>query len=103
ALQDTICSALEAQDGKERFREDQWERPGGGGGKARVLAGGAVFEKAGVNTSVVHGELPEALAKKMNVERAEFFAAGISLVIHPFSPRVPTVHANFRYFEQSNG
>jgi coproporphyrinogen III oxidase len=102
-LQDRICAAIEEQDGRAMFLEDEWERPGGGGGITRVMADGGVFEKAGVNTSEVWGELPEALAKRMNVDRAEFFATGISLVIHPLSPRVPTVHANFRYFEQSNG
>jgi coproporphyrinogen III oxidase len=103
SLQDQICGAIEEQDGSARFQEDKWERAGGGGGITRVIADGAIFEKGGVNTSVVHGQLPETLARRMNVERAEFFAAGISLVIHPRSPRVPTVHANYRYFEQSNG
>ncbi|MEO5930706.1 MAG: oxygen-dependent coproporphyrinogen oxidase [Candidatus Kapaibacterium sp.] len=102
-LQDSICEAIETLDGAARFREDRWERPGGGGGFARVITDGAVFEKGGVNTSEVHGELPAKLAERMGVERAEFFATGISLVLHPISPRVPTVHANFRYFEQSNG
>jgi coproporphyrinogen III oxidase len=103
ALQERICAALEEQDGKATFKEDRWERPGGGGGKSRVISDGALFEKGGVNTSVVHGELPAKMAEKMNVERAEFFATGISLVIHPSSPRIPTVHANYRYFELSNG
>ncbi|MEP7218472.1 MAG: oxygen-dependent coproporphyrinogen oxidase [Bacteroidota bacterium] len=102
-LQDSICTAIETLDGAAQFREDRWERPGGGGGFARVITDGAVFEKGGVNTSEVHGELPAKLAERMGVERAEFFATGISLVLHPISPRVPTVHANFRYFEQSNG
>jgi coproporphyrinogen III oxidase len=102
-LQDRICSALEAADGVGRFREDAWERPGGGGGRTRVIADGALFEKGGVNTSVVHGELPAKLAERMGVDDARFFATGISLVIHPRSPRIPTVHANYRYFEQSNG
>ncbi|MBS1911639.1 MAG: oxygen-dependent coproporphyrinogen oxidase [Bacteroidetes bacterium] len=102
-LQDRICSALELADGRARFHEDRWERPGGGGGWARVISGGKVFEKGGVNVSTVHGQLPEKLAARMGIERADFFATGISLVIHPASPRVPTVHANFRYFEQSNG
>jgi len=102
-LQERICVALERLDGKARFQEEHWERPGGGGGRSRVITDGAIFEKGGVNTSQVHGELPEKLAQRMGVEQAEFFATGISLVIHPTSPRVPTVHANFRYFEQSNG
>lgn len=98
-LQDEICTALENIDGKASFREDRWERPGGGGGKSRVIADGNVFEKGGVNTSVVHGELPELMAKQFGVGQAQFMACGISLVIHPVNPFVPTVHANFRYFE----
>jgi coproporphyrinogen III oxidase len=103
SLQDTICTAIEAEDGGARFHEDRWDRPGGGGGQARVIAEGKVFEKGGVNVSAVFGELPAKLAEKMGVDRADFFATGISLVLHPFSPRVPTVHANYRYFEMSNG
>jgi coproporphyrinogen III oxidase len=98
-LQDEICGALEAIDGKASFREDRWERPGGGGGKTRVIAEGTVFEKGGVNTSVVHGALPEAMAQQFKVNDSQFMACGISLVIHPLNPFVPTVHANFRYFE----
>ncbi len=99
-LQEEICAALEAQDGSVRFREDLWQRPGGGGGRTRVLEGGDVFEKAGVNISAVHGELDEAFAKRLGGEGRQFFAAGLSLVIHPRNPLVPTTHANFRYFEQ---
>ncbi|WP_343690341.1 oxygen-dependent coproporphyrinogen oxidase [Chitinophaga sp.] len=98
-LQDDICTALENIDGKATFREDRWERPGGGGGKTRVIADGNVFEKGGVNTSVVEGELPEVMAKQFGVTEAQFMACGISLVIHPLNPYVPTVHANWRYFE----
>lgn len=99
ALQDDICCALEEIDGKAKFHEDLWERPGGGGGRSRVLSNGNVFEKAGVSTSIVHGEMPEALKKNMKTEGHSFFACGISLVIHPENPMVPTTHANFRYFE----
>ncbi len=102
-LQDRICAAIEEIDGDGRFTEDRWERPGGGGGRSRVIADGAVFEKGGVNTSAVHGDLPAKIAERFKVEAAQFFATGISLVLHPRSPRVPTVHANFRYFETSNG
>lgn len=98
-LQDKICAALEKTDGKATFLEDRWERPGGGGGKTRVIANGNVFEKGGVNTSVVHGELPEAMAQQFGVTNSQFMACGISLVLHPVNPFVPTVHANFRYFE----
>lgn len=98
-LQDQICGAIEAQDGRARFREDQWQRAAGGGGKTRVIADGLVFEKGGVNTSVVHGELPELIRERFGVEQGYFMAAGLSLVIHPVNPHVPTVHANYRYFE----
>lgn len=99
SLQDEICTALEDIDGKATFREDRWERPGGGGGRSRVIADGAVFEKGGVNTSIVHGALPEVMAQQFGVQDSQFMACGISLVIHPLNPFVPTVHANFRYFE----
>ncbi|MDQ3264487.1 MAG: oxygen-dependent coproporphyrinogen oxidase [Myxococcota bacterium] len=95
-----ICEALERLDGSQRFREDRWERAGGGGGQARVLEEGAVFEKAGVNTSVVFGELPEAFARRLQGEGTTFWAGGISLVLHPRNPMVPTVHANFRFIQQ---
>ncbi|MDX1590811.1 MAG: oxygen-dependent coproporphyrinogen oxidase [Balneolaceae bacterium] len=98
-LQDEICTALEEIDGKETFREDLWEREGGGGGRTRVIEKGDVFEKGGVNVSTVHGELPDPIKKHFNVEEGWFWAGGISLVIHPESPMIPTVHANFRLFE----
>jgi coproporphyrinogen III oxidase len=94
-LQDRICAALEELDGT-RFREDRWDRPGGGGGRSRVLAEGGVFEKAGVNFSDVHGEFSEEFARQVPGEGRQFTACGISLVLHPRSPLVPTVHANFR-------
>src|SRR5437763_543033 len=96
-LQDRICAALEQLDGSGRFREDLWQREGGGGGRTRVLAEGAVFEKAGVNFSEVHGEMSEEFAKQVPGEGRTFYATGISLVLHPRNPLVPTVHANFRY------
>ena len=99
SLQDAICAGLEAADGKAKFIEDKWERPEGGGGKTRVIANGAVFEKGGVNTSVVHGALPAAMQQAFSVQESNFFACGLSLVIHPRNPYVPTVHANWRYFE----
>ncbi len=98
-LQDTITTALEKVDGKAAFKEDLWERAEGGGGRTRVIQNGAVFEKGGVNISAVHGELPESLQKHFNVSHGNFFACGLSLVLHPVSPMVPTVHANWRYFE----
>jgi coproporphyrinogen III oxidase len=98
-LQDAICTALERVDDKAAFKEDKWEREEGGGGKTRVIANGAVFEKGGVNTSVVHGPLPLAMQQNFGVGESNFFACGLSLVIHPLNPYVPTVHANWRYFE----
>ena len=97
ALQKRICRALEDFEDEKTFSSDDWEREGGGGGLARILEGD-VFEKAGVNTSTVHGELPARMARALEVEQAPFFATGLSLVIHPRSPHVPSVHANFRYF-----
>jgi coproporphyrinogen III oxidase len=99
-LQDRICSAMEAEDGGEPFREDAWERPGGGGGRTRVLEEGAVFEKAGINFSHVHGEAlpPSATAQRPELAGRGFQAMGVSLVIHPRNPYVPTSHANVRFF-----
>jgi coproporphyrinogen III oxidase len=95
-LQSIICDAVEKLDGGMKFRSDRWDRPGGGGGLSRVLEGGAVFEKAGVNWSDVEGELPEDMAAHMPGTGRAFRASGISLVLHPRSPMVPTTHANFR-------
>lgn len=98
-LQDQITQKLESLDQVGRFEEEKWERPEGGGGRTRILEGGTIFEKAGVNTSAVHGPLPSSMQAYFNVGDSDFYACGISLVIHPKNPRVPTVHANFRYFE----
>jgi coproporphyrinogen III oxidase len=98
-LQDQITSALEQVDGQAKFKEDLWERPEGGGGRTRVIENGQIFEKGGVNISYVHGKLPESMQNMLGVETADFFACGLSLVIHPKNPMVPTVHANWRYFE----
>jgi coproporphyrinogen III oxidase len=98
SLQDNIIAALEAEDDTS-FRYDQWDRPGGGGGRSGIIEGGKVIEKGGVNVSAVHGELPESMRKHFGVQEAHFFATGVSLVIHPRNPMAPTVHANFRYFE----
>jgi coproporphyrinogen III oxidase len=96
-LQDRICAAAEELDGLGEFREDHWLREGGGGGRTRVLTEGAVFEKAGVNFSDVSGQMSEEFARQIPGEGREFLATGVSLVLHPRSPLVPTVHANFRY------
>ncbi|MBS1513054.1 MAG: oxygen-dependent coproporphyrinogen oxidase [Bacteroidetes bacterium] len=98
-LQDKICAALEVCDGKAVFTEDAWQRPEGGGGKTRVIANGNVFEKGGVNTSVVFGEVTDAMRTQLKINGDKWFACGLSLVIHPLNPFVPTVHCNYRMFE----
>ncbi len=98
-LQDTICNKLEEIDGKAKFQQDLWSREQGGGGRTRVIENGNVFEKGGVNISKVYGELPKAMQDYFKVEDVNFFACGLSLVLHPKNPFTPTVHANWRYFE----
>ncbi len=98
-LQDSITSKLEEIDGAAKFREDIWKRTEGGGGRTRVIENGTIFEKGGVNISAVHGALPESMQSYFGVKDADFFACGLSLVLHPKSPMIPTVHANWRYFE----
>jgi coproporphyrinogen III oxidase len=98
-IQDEICAALELTDGKAGFEEEKWEREGGGGGRTRIIQNGNIFEKGGVNFSAVHGQLPESLKKALKVEQDDFFATGISIVIHPNHPLVPIIHMNIRYFE----
>ncbi|MEL6537394.1 MAG: oxygen-dependent coproporphyrinogen oxidase [Bacteroidota bacterium] len=102
-LQDRICSAMEQADGRASFREDAWDRPGGGGGRARVIQNGHILEKGGVNWSAVHGKTPEPIKKQLGTDGDEFFATGVSIVLHPQSPMVPIIHMNVRYFEMSNG
>ena len=108
AAQDEICGAIEELDG-QKFQEDAWTRPGGGGGISRVLQDGNVFEKAGVNVSVVYGQMPPEAYRAATGEQGggkdmiPFFAAGISSVMHPHNPMAPTVHFNYRYFETENG
>ena len=101
-LQENICQQLEQTD-KGRFKEDLWEREGGGGGKTRVLTGGAIIEKGGVNFSAVHGRTPENILEALKLPPTDFFATGVSIVMHPKSPMVPIIHMNVRYFEMSNG
>ena len=98
-LQDKITKELESIDGKAKFNEDLWERSEGGGGRSRIIENGNVIEKGGVNISAVDGPLPESMQKYFNVNEVDFFACGLSLVIHPFNPMIPTVHGNWRYFE----
>jgi len=102
-LQDRICRGLEETDGGVRFKEDRWERSEhGGGGKTRLIENGKVFEKGGVNTSMVFGPVSDAMRTQLKIEGSAWFACGLSLVIHPLNPFVPTVHANWRYFELYN-
>ncbi len=100
-LQDQICQGLEELDGEARFQLDDWSRPGGGGGQSRVMRDGRVFEQGGVNFSEVWGDtLPPAIATQIpEAAGQDFFATGVSLVLHPRNPYVPTVHLNYRYFE----
>jgi coproporphyrinogen III oxidase len=100
SLQEEICSAIESLDGRSKFITDSWVREGGGGGKSRILENGAVFEKAGVNTSEVYGDLSEAFSRRLQGEGQQFYAVGISLVLHSQNPLVPAVHANFRLIVQ---
>ena len=97
-LQENICRALDKV-GRTSYLEDTWERPGGGGGRTRVYTDGLFLEKGGVNISSVYGELTKDLAQAMHLAPGPFAACGLSLVLHPYSPRIPTVHANIRYFE----
>lgn len=109
-LQDNICSALEAEDGLAKFKEENWTREEGGGGRSRVIENGNVIEKGGVMFSAVSGKTPDFLFKEkehsvsnQTQQESTFFATGVSIVIHPQSPLVPIIHMNIRYFEMSNG
>ncbi len=101
-LQDNICRQLEAADGGGHFTQDDWTRAEGGGGRSRVLQGQTI-EKGGVMFSAVHGPLPEPLAKNMQLPPTDFFATGVSIVLHPQSPMAPIIHMNVRYFETGSG
>ena len=98
-IQDEICQALEKLDGTAKFEEEIWERDGGGGARTRIMQHGNIIEKGGVNFSAVHGKLPEMIKKSFGVDEDEFFATGVSIVIHPNNPFVPIIHMNIRYFE----
>ncbi len=101
-LQDSICQQLETADGGGKFREDAWQRPGGGGGRTRIFEGKHI-ERGGVNFSAVQGMLPEKISKALKVEPTNFFATGVSIVLHPVNPHVPIIHSNVRYFELEGG
>jgi coproporphyrinogen III oxidase len=98
-IQDRICEGLVQADGKAKFEEELWQRDGGGGGRTRVMQNGNVIEKGGVNFSAVYGKLPEPIKKAFKVDSDEFFATGVSIVMHPENPFVPIIHMNIRYFE----
>lgn len=102
-MQDHICTGLEQGDGKGNFKEDRWERTDGGGGRTRIFENGAIIEKGGVAFSAVHGQTPEKILHKLGLEKSDFYATGVSIVLHPFSPMVPIIHMNIRYFEMENG
>ena len=106
-VQTSLTAATEALDGRGTFRRDAWQREGGGGGVSAILQDGAVFEKAGVNVSTVHGELSAEAASRMGGGHGEqdlsFFACGISVVMHPHNPYAPTAHFNYRYLERGSG
>ena len=98
-IQDSICEGLVQADGKAKFEEELWQRDGGGGGRTRVMQNGNVIEKGGVNFSAVYGKLPEAVKRAFKVDSDDFFATGVSIVMHPENPFVPIIHMNIRYFE----
>ena len=102
-IQDHICNELAQADGLGKFHEDRWTRPGGGGGISRVMRHGHIIEKGGVNFSAVHGKTPEKILSAFGLEDGEFYATGVSIVIHPENPMVPIIHMNIRYFEMSTG
>lgn len=103
SIQDHICQKLEEADGQGKFIEDAWSRAEGGGGKTRIFKNGAIIEKGGVAFSAVHGPTPDKILKKLGLEKADFFATGVSIVLHPVNPMVPIIHMNIRYFEMEDG
>jgi len=107
-LQDRICKGLEKLDGKAHFQQDLWQHKNGGGGRTRLIQNGNVIEKGGVNFSAVEGDMPPRLLEVLKVEADDstpitFYATGVSIVLHPRSPKTPIIHMNVRYFEMSNG
>ncbi len=102
-LQDSICGSLEILDGKAIFHEDKWKREKGGGGRSRTIKEGDLIEKGGVNFSDVSGSTPKKILQALSLPQADFFATGVSIVLHPENPWVPIIHMNIRYFEMSNG
>lgn len=101
-LQDDICSSIESMDVGHSFHQDEWTRSEGGGGRTRIFQG-EIIEKGGVNFSAVHGDMPEKISTALNLGKTDFFATGVSIVLHPRNPFVPIIHMNVRYFETSSG
>ena len=101
-IQDHICNQLISEGNLKEYQEDKWERAGGGGGRTRIMQG-EIIEKGGVNFSAVHGETPEKILQALKLDKADFFATGVSIVMHPVNPFCPIIHMNIRYFEMSNG
>ena len=102
-LQDFICQYLEKVDGKSRFQEDIWERTEGGGGRTRTISNGGVIEKGGVAFSEVFGPVNDLMKRQLGLDGNNFFATGVSIVLHPSNPNVPIIHMNVRYFELDSG
>jgi coproporphyrinogen III oxidase len=103
SLQDNICDEIEKTDAHAKFKQDDWIRANGGGGRTRILENGNIIEKGGVNFSAVHGSTPKNILDALNLSESDFFATGVSIVMHPTNPMVPIIHMNVRYFEMSNG
>jgi len=101
SLQESICTQLENVDGS-KFTRDEWVREKGGGGLTRVLQNGSIIEKGGVAFSAVHGTLPDTIQKALNIPDPNFYATGVSCIMHPVNPFIPIIHMNVRYFETSN-
>ena len=103
SLQDYICQYLERVDGKSSFQEDVWERTEGGGGRTRTISNGGVIEKGGVAFSEVFGPVNDVMKRQLGLDGDNFFATGVSIVLHPSNPHVPIIHMNVRYFELDSG
>lgn len=102
-LQDHICRRVEEIDGVSEFQEDNWNRPEGGGGRTRIIKGEGIIEKGGVNFSEVHGQVTDLMRRNTEITADDFFATGVSIVLHPHNPHIPIIHMNVRYFELSDG
>ena len=102
-LQDRICKEIETIDGLQLFIEDKWTREEGGGGRTRIIQNGSIIEKGGVAFSKVNGPITDLMKKQMGLDGNEFFATGVSIVLHPTNPHIPIIHMNVRYFEMDNG